>query len=461
MRFNDIKIITEAQFKSKQEVIDHFVKQGKSAAAGASAWERGWRGHAPKKKQPTGPVRSYHDDLDDKRYGETNESQLDEVNPHNYDSDEDYRNAVAASGRPKHRPANDYPYSKEEDDDYFRDIFRKKREAAKKAEQNKEQGVAEANDPCWKNYKQIGMKKKGGKKVPNCVPKESIESLEQQIAEAAIGVAPKRTPRPGSRPIRGHATESRYKFDKKTGQMAQDNEDPDQRHGLYIDGKLVKTHNTKQEAEIVKQRDPKFKDAEIKKIAEQIDEHKKGVRALKYAKKAKGTVDHLDPKKIKDMPGRKVVGPQKIKQLEKDLEEAAEIMEGAKVDRMVKHIAKSERKLGKSKDEAENIAWATANKRGMLDNKNKKKVKEHTESCEFCGGNDHTSLDESGKASRSLCLSSKSDNELGASQLASCKSQGLRAREGKKSHKIGKTRVTMGGHKIKGKKYGGNIPDWS
>ena len=46
--------------------------------------------------------------------------------------------------------------------------------------------------------------------------------------------------------------------------------------------------------------------------------------------------------------------------------------EGAKVDRMVKHIAKSEKKLGKSKDEAENIAWATANKRGMLDNKNKK-----------------------------------------------------------------------------------------
>ena len=49
------------------------------------------------------------------------------------------------------------------------------------------------------------------------------------------------------------------------------------------------------------------------------------------------------------------------------------VVEGAKVDRMVKHIEKSERKLGKSKDEAENIAWATANKRGMLDNKNKKK----------------------------------------------------------------------------------------
>jgi hypothetical protein len=43
---------------------------------------------------------------------------------------------------------------------------------------------------------------------------------------------------------------------------------------------------------------------------------------------------------------------------------------------MVKHIEKSEKKLGKSKGEAEDIAWATANKRGMLDNKNKKKVKE-------------------------------------------------------------------------------------
>ena len=43
---------------------------------------------------------------------------------------------------------------------------------------------------------------------------------------------------------------------------------------------------------------------------------------------------------------------------------------------MVKNIEKSEKKLGKSKGEAEDIAWATANKRGMLDNKNKKKVKE-------------------------------------------------------------------------------------
>lgn len=26
-------------------------------------------------------------------------------------------------------------------------------------------------DPCWKNYEMVGMKKKDGKEVPNCVPK--------------------------------------------------------------------------------------------------------------------------------------------------------------------------------------------------------------------------------------------------------------------------------------------------
>lgn len=48
------------------------------------------------------------------------------------------------------------------------------------------------------------------------------------------------------------------------------------------------------------------------------------------------------------------------------------VEEGTKVDRMVGHIATSERKAGKSPQEAQNIAWATVNKRGMLNNKNKR-----------------------------------------------------------------------------------------
>jgi hypothetical protein len=73
-------------------------------------------------------------------------------------------------------------------------------------------------------------------------------------------------------------------------------------------------------------------------------------------------------------------------------------------------------------------------------------------------------IEERGKAPRSLCVSKIPDHDLGASQLASCKSQGLRARDGEKSHLIGhgksKVRVTVGGKKIKGKKYGGPLPDY-
>lgn len=83
---------------------------------------------------------------------------------------------------------------------------------------------------------------------------------------------------------------------------------------------------------------------------------------------------------------------------------------------------------------------------------------------EVYGTKEDVELDERGKASRQLCKSSKPDSELGASMLSSCKSQGLRARDGNKSHKLGKTqdsRIKVGGHKIKGKKYGGPLPDWS
>lgn len=147
--------------------------------------------------------------------------------------------------------------------------------------------------------------------------------------------------------------EGRLELDRKTGQMRHDNSDSDQRHGLYINGKLVKTYGSREQAENVKKRDAKFKDATIKKIVESQEQF-----------------------------------------------------------------------------------------------------------CADCGG----SLAESGKASRALCVSGRPDSDLGASNLASCKSQGLRARDGNKSHKLGKSsksRIKVGGHRIKGNKYGGPLPDWS
>jgi len=43
-------------------------------------------------------------------------------------------------------------------------------------------GVHEAKGPCWDNYKQVGMKMKGGKEVPNCVP----ESMTQEEFDEAL-----------------------------------------------------------------------------------------------------------------------------------------------------------------------------------------------------------------------------------------------------------------------------------
>ena len=38
--------------------------------------------------------------------------------------------------------------------------------------------AAEDSDPCWDDYEMVGMKKgKGGKSVPNCVPKSDHSEL--------------------------------------------------------------------------------------------------------------------------------------------------------------------------------------------------------------------------------------------------------------------------------------------
>ena len=39
--------------------------------------------------------------------------------------------------------------------------------------------VKEDKDPCWKGYEMIGMKKKGGKPVPNCVPVKEEEQIDE------------------------------------------------------------------------------------------------------------------------------------------------------------------------------------------------------------------------------------------------------------------------------------------
>ena len=58
----------------------------------------------------------------------------------------------------------------------------KRRKAIAKAMKKEETEVAEDKDPCWDTHKQVGMKKKGGKMVPNCVPKNESFSVKSPVS---------------------------------------------------------------------------------------------------------------------------------------------------------------------------------------------------------------------------------------------------------------------------------------
>ena len=45
-------------------------------------------------------------------------------------------------------------------------------------------------DPCWVGYKQVGMKKKGGKMVPNCVPATEAAEYEKEQSLQEKGMNP-------------------------------------------------------------------------------------------------------------------------------------------------------------------------------------------------------------------------------------------------------------------------------
>lgn len=52
------------------------------------------------------------------------------------------------------------------------------------------EGLKDPKDnPCWKGYKPVGTKKKNGKTVPNCVPKESMRETATPGATSAGSIA--------------------------------------------------------------------------------------------------------------------------------------------------------------------------------------------------------------------------------------------------------------------------------
>ena len=68
------------------------------------------------------------------------------------------------------------------------------------------------DDPCWKGYEMVGMKKKGGRDVPNCVPKESVEHLDEKITgKTDMGTAIKDFQSSKSAQLSGRTKEERRK----------------------------------------------------------------------------------------------------------------------------------------------------------------------------------------------------------------------------------------------------------
>jgi hypothetical protein len=166
----------------------------------------------------------------------------------------------------------------------------------------------------------------------------------------------------------------------------------------------------------------------------------------------------LHPKVVEVLKRNGFQGPVALKSLPRDWYESLKDVSGADEDAQVM-IAGNDVENDEWVMKVDNTGYGTyayGREEGYQIGRSEAAIRGFDESVQF-----EDITDEAGPASRSLCLSKKSNSQLGASQLASCKSQGLRAREGEKSHKFkdGK-RVKVGGHKIKGKAHGGPLPDW-
>ena len=78
-------------------------------------------------------------------------------------------------GKKKHRDGSDF---------FDMKIFNNKKDLEKFEKELKTKGFIKEEGPCWDGYKQVGMKNKGGKQVPNCVPEENnIDEADDKLLD--------------------------------------------------------------------------------------------------------------------------------------------------------------------------------------------------------------------------------------------------------------------------------------
>lgn len=299
--------------------------------------------------------------------------------------------------------------------------------------------------------------------------------------EAALGTNPKRPSREGSRPDRGHEPQKRYVTDRKTGKQYDPEEEFDKLTNSPEFQAQMKRMATKEGTDGTADYTLGYPvDKEYVYTIVRNGKPDGGTyHSLEQAKRIlgnmkKGRTPGFDQFKITRKPRSKMAGPKGVLP-EQGVAESPDApnyehrRRGKSPSDLGGADAWYHRSLGpeyygyeKGSREAHEYLkayrdWDEGPSGGKQWDESQETMAEAMERME-------AELAEHGKASRELCKSSKPDNELGASMLSSCKSQGLRARDGDKSHKLGKSaksRVKVGGHKIKGRKYGGPLPDWS
>ena len=141
-------------------------------------------------------------------------------------------------------------------------------------------------DACWKGYEAIGMKMKNGRKVPNCVPKESVEEEYSDIPTPKVGHTVVKHSPSGEKI---HGVVSKIEGDITA-------HDPKgighgKIHVKYNDGKTV-AHSPYDLNHIPSDEQKKHKavfatESHYKGNEESLDESVHGVKAAKFSQKAK------------------------------------------------------------------------------------------------------------------------------------------------------------------------------
>ena len=189
------------------------------------------------------------------------------------------------------------------------------------------------DDPCWKDYEMVGTKKKNGKEVPNCVPKEDV-SLEstKEYGKSQAAIARKRQQaamRPGEMDKLKRLKDMLKNANNRVGVVKKESVDealsPSYKNKYIGKDKasLQKTRNSflSQIDDLIKFKKKTTKDSEVVKLQDLL---KQVDHALKGLKEGKKPVSQMTPAEKKADAERRKEYKAYQKSKRESIEEAVE-----------------------------------------------------------------------------------------------------------------------------------------